>query len=130
MGASIVLADDEADLRAVYSTCLREAGYEVWEASDGREAVGLVVDQRPALLLLDIWMPILNGFEVLEQLRGVPDCVTLKVVMLSNLSDADSRLEGFSVGVADYWVKGLPLSELISRVGKILAPTGPLHDTP
>lgn len=125
MPKSIVLADDEADLRAVYGACLREAGYDVLEASDGREAVRLVVDRRPDLLLLDVWMPVLNGFEVLEQLRGVPECVTLKVVMLSNLSDSDSRLEGFSVGVADYWVKGLPLLELVSRVASILASAAP-----
>jgi CheY-like chemotaxis protein len=121
VGATIVLADDEPDLRAVYSACLRDAGYEVWEASDGREAVALVVDRRPALLLLDVWMPILNGFEVLEQLRGDPFTSTLKIVILSNVGDSDTRLESFSVGVADYWVKGLSLADLCDRVGRVLA---------
>ncbi len=121
VGATIVLADDEPDLRAVYSTCLRDAGYEVWEAADGREAVALVVGRRPALLLLDVWMPILNGFEVLEQLRDDPFTSTLKVVMLSNLGDSDTRLESFSAGVSDYWVKGLSLADLCDRVGRVLA---------
>jgi CheY-like chemotaxis protein len=125
VGAVIVLADDEADLRTVYATCLREAGYEVCEAADGREAVVLVTAHRPALLLLDVWMPVLNGFEVLDQLRSDPFTTTLKVVMLSNLADSDTRLEGFSVGVADYWVKGLSLADLSERVRRLLTDPEP-----
>ncbi len=87
----------------------------------GRKLLILVVDRRPDLLILDVWMPKLNGFEVLERLRADPDSSNLKVVMLSNLGDSDTRLEGYSVGVADYWVKGLSLAELQERVGQILA---------
>src|ERR1700743_2556148 len=116
MGAIIVLADDEPELRAIYSTCLRDAGHEVWEAGDGLEAIALVAAHRPALLILDVWMPSLNGFEVLDRLRHAPLATSLKVVMLSNLGDSDPRLEGFSVGVADYWLKGLSLSDLLARV--------------
>lgn len=121
MGAIIVLADDEPDLRAIYSHTLRDAGYEVWEAGDGREAIALVLQKHPALLLLDVWMPNLNGFEVLEQLRRGPLTTNLKVVVLSNLGDSDTRLESFSVGVADYWLKGLALAELRDRVAVLLA---------
>jgi len=121
MGVHIVLADDEPDLRAIYSTCLRAAGHQVWEACDGEEAIVLVIHRKPALLILDVWMPKLNGFEVLERLRDEPDSSNLKVVMLSNLGDSDTRLESFSVGVADYWVKGLSLTELQERVERVLA---------
>jgi DNA-binding response OmpR family regulator len=121
VGAIIVLADDDCELRAIYATCLRAAGHEVWEAADGREAVALVAEHRPALLILDVWMPNYNGFEVLERLRLDRCTSSLKVVMLSNLADSDTRLEGFSVGVADYWVKGLSLAELQSRVGQLVA---------
>lgn len=121
MTAQIVLAEDERDLRAVYAACLRTAGYVVWEAADGQEAVTLVVAHRPALLILDVWMPVLNGFEVLEQIRSDPFATTLKVAMLSNLGDSDTRLECFAVGVADYWVKGLSLTELSQRVRDLLA---------
>src|SRR4051812_43639265 len=105
MGAIIVLADDEPELRAIYATCLRAAGHEVWEACDGLEAIALVAEHGPALLILDVWMPNLNGFEVLERLRYEPHPANLKVAMLSNLGDSDTQLEGFSVGVADYWMK-------------------------
>ena len=121
MGAVIVLADDEPELRAIYSACLRAAGHVVWEAGDGEEAIRLVLTRRPSLLILDVWMPRVNGFEVLERLRQEAHSANLRVVMLSNLGDSDTRLEGFAVGVADYWIKGLSLAELQRRVDRVMA---------
>ncbi len=68
MEATIVLAEDDADLRVLCAQWLRRAGHRVWEAADGAEALSAVMAHRPDLLLLDIWMPILNGLEVLEHL--------------------------------------------------------------
>ena len=62
VAATIVLAEDDPDLRAIYAQCLREAGHVVWEAADGAQALALVRITSPELLLLDIWMPILNGW--------------------------------------------------------------------
>jgi DNA-binding response OmpR family regulator len=121
MGVVIVLADDEPELRAIYSACLRAAGHVVWEAGDGEEAIRLVIARRPSLLILDVWMPKVNGFEVLERLRQESHSANLRVVMLSNLGDSDTRLEGFAVGVADYWIKGLSLAELQRRVERLMA---------
>ncbi len=120
MGSIIVLADDEAELRDVYATILRRDGHDVLEAADGREAIDLVLKHCPDLLVLDIWMPVVNGFEVIEKLRGNPCTNTLKVVLLSNLGDADTRLEAFSAGAVDYWVKGLSLNDLSDRVRRLL----------
>jgi DNA-binding response OmpR family regulator len=120
MGSIVVVAEDEEDLRVVYGTALREAGYHVWEVADGAQALQAIREHRPDLLLLDIWMPILDGFEVLEAMRHDPISAGVKVVMLSCADDADCRLEAFSAGVADYWVKGLSLDELRQRVGRIL----------
>ncbi len=120
MGAIIVVADDEEDLRTLYGATLREAGYMVWEAADGAETLNAVREHRPDLLLLDVWMPVLNGFEVVEAMRHDPISGGVKVVMLSCVDDADSRLEGFSAGVTDYWIKGLSLAELCQRVGRVL----------
>jgi DNA-binding response OmpR family regulator len=119
--ASIVLADDDEDLRAVYAPCLRASGYTVWEASGGSEAIDLVRRHRPALLILDVWMPHVSGFEVLEQLRHDPASSGLKVMMLSNLVDGDTRLECFEMGAVEYVVKGLSLVELRARVAGLLA---------
>src|SRR5262245_42102909 len=126
---TIVLAEDEDGLRAVLAECLRREGHIVWEACDGGEAVRQVQAHTPALLLLDIWMPVLNGLEVLEHLGRSPEAVGTKVVVLSQLDDADTRLEGFALGVDDYWTKDFSLVELCARIQRIvgLAPIPPVH---
>ncbi|WP_422930381.1 response regulator [Singulisphaera sp. PoT] len=120
MRSRIVLADDESDLRLVYGSYLRAIGYEVFEAENGEDAVKLVLEAEPSLLLLDVWMPKLNGFEVLERLRHEPRAINVKVVMLSNIGDSDTRLEGFAVGVTDYWLKTASLKELQARLTALL----------
>ena len=128
MGAIIVLADDEPDLRSVYAAFLRNQGFDVHEACDGLQALEQVDALRPDLLLLDVWMPLLNGLEVVERLRHDPHSGQMRVVMLSNLGDSDTRLEGFSAGVSDYWVKGLSLAELFRRVERLLSEPPPTCD--
>ena len=119
--ATIVLADDDADLCAVYAPFLRAAGHEVWEAADGQEAVEAVQSRRPDLLLLDVWMPHLNGFEVLDRLRHDPAAARLKIVMLSSVVDADSRLESFGCGAVEFLVKGRSLVDLLAKIESLLA---------
>jgi DNA-binding response OmpR family regulator len=119
--ATIVLADDDADLRALYADCLRRDGHVVLEAADGGEALKLVRDHTPELLLLDVWMPILNGLEVLERLGQSSSAIGLKVVILSHLCDADTRLEGFALGADDYWTKDLSLVDLCSGIQDVMS---------
>lgn len=116
----IVLADDDEDLRALYAAALRSAGHTVQEAEDGPSAVQAVRQFRPDLMLLDIWMPRLNGFEVLDELRHDPAGARLVIVVLSNLAEAEARLEAFASGASAYLVKGQPLPELLVRVQKAL----------
>jgi DNA-binding response OmpR family regulator len=122
--ATVLLADDDADLRAVYSTCLRAAGYGLVEAADGREAIAQVRANRPDVLLLDLWMPGLSGFEVLDALRHEPAAARTKVIILSSQSDADARLEAFGGGAVDYLVKGVSLAELLGRIRQTLDEPG------
>jgi CheY-like chemotaxis protein len=120
VAATLILADDDADLRAVYAPWLRAAGHTVHEAADGREAIELVRTHRPALLLLDLWMPVLSGFEVLEALRHDPAAARMRVIILSNLSDAETRLEAFGSGAVAYLVKGTPLLVLRDHIERTL----------
>ena len=117
---TVVVAEDDADLRRLYAESLRGAGYVVWEAGDGAEALSLVRAHAPDLLLLDIWMPVLNGIEVLEQLDGAPEAMRLKIVVLSQIHDADTQLEGFALGVDEYWTKDLSLADLPERIGRLM----------
>jgi DNA-binding response OmpR family regulator len=114
--ATIVLADDDGDLREVYSTFLKAAGHTVYEAIDGRQALEVVRRIRPEILLLDIWMPALNGFEVLETLRHDAAGLRLKIIVVSSLGDADSRLEAFEAGATAYLVKGRALTEVLKFI--------------
>lgn len=122
--ATIVLADDCDDLRVVYGTCLRARGHQVHEAADGLQAVETVRRVHPDLLLLDIWMPNGNGFDVLNELRFDGAAGRMRVAMLSVLSDGDTQLEAFGGGATEYLVKGLSLADLADRVEALLAGSG------
>lgn len=119
--ARIVLADDHDELRALYATTLRIAGHDVHEARDGEEAVESVRHSAADLLILDLWMPKCNGFEVLERLRDEPAASHLAVAMLSAMGEGDTQLECFSLGALEYWVKGMSLFDLRDKVEHLLA---------
>ncbi|MFI5457109.1 MAG: PleD family two-component system response regulator [Isosphaerales bacterium] len=123
VSATIVLAEVDADLRTLHAESLRGAGHAVWEAADGAEALSLVRAHAPGLLLVDIWMPVLNGLEILEHLGKAPEAVGLKIVLLSHLDDADTHLEGFAKGVDDYWTKDLSEVDLRERIERLMRPT-------
>jgi DNA-binding response OmpR family regulator len=123
--ALLVVADDDDDLRDVYAVALRSVGHDVREACDGAKALEAVRLYRPSLMLLDLWMPGVTGFDVLEALRFDPAGISLKIVVVSNLGDADSRLGAFEAGATAYMVKGQSISELIGLVSRTLSET---HD--
>ena len=104
----------------MHLACARRGIRFLRRATAGRRLARTVRAERPAALILDLWMPALNGFEVLEQLRYDPCASGLKVVVLSNMSDADSRLESFGAGAVSYLVKGIALTDLIAEIGRIL----------
>ncbi len=121
--AIIVLAEDEDDLRAIYAAYLRSSGFEVHEATNGVEALELIRTRHPDLLLLDLWMPLLNGFGVLKALRHDGASGHTRVVVLSCQSDADARLECFGEGAVDFLVKGMPLADLVTHLRRSLEPS-------
>ncbi len=118
--ATIVVADDDADFRDVYATLLRTSGHVVLEAADGIETLDLVRLHRPDLLFLDLWMPALTGFDVLDKLRYDVAGVRLPIVVVSNLGDADSKLEAFEAGATEYLVKGRALADVLQLVEQLL----------
>ena len=108
--AKILIADDEASLRDALGIILRQVGYEVRMATDGAQAVELFMRERPDLVVLDVMMPRLSGFEVCEALRAISPDVPL--LMLSAKGAVDDRRNGLRAGADDYVVKPFDDEEL------------------
>ncbi|QDV34280.1 response regulator [Tautonia plasticadhaerens] len=113
---SIVLADDDADLRLVAAGRLRASGMTVWEACDGAEALRLVREHRPTVLVLDLWMPGVDGLQVLDALRFDPVASRLAVVVLTGDGEADGRLLALAGGAASILLKGGSIDALVGEV--------------
>ena len=118
----ILLAEDDRFLRRAEEAALKRAGFVVLAAADGEEALRMAIAEKPDLVLLDLIMPKLQGFEVLKALKADPGTATIPVVVLSNLGqdgDVQRALEG---GAVAYLVKAnLSLDELVSRARETLA---------
>ena len=89
--SKILVADDDPDIRALLFYLLEDAGHEVSEAANGRSAVHQVQQEVPDLVLLDVLMPIMDGIQVLKQLRDNPETKSLPVVMLTDFSILDEQ---------------------------------------
>jgi len=114
---TIVLADDEAFIALAYQEGLERAGFTVVVAHDGEEAVAKTRKTMPDLVLLDLIMPKMNGFEVLKALKADAKTKNLKVVILSNLSQHSDENEARKAGAVDFMVKAdHSLKEVVERV--------------
>ncbi len=118
-GARVLVADDNADLRQ-YLVNLLQPYYQVEAVVDGQAALEAIRRRRPALLLSDVMMPRLDGFELLEALRVDPHHCTLPVILLSARAGEESRLEGLHSGADDYLVKPFTARELLARVAALI----------
>jgi PAS domain S-box-containing protein len=113
--ARIVIADDNADMRA-YITRLLNATYEVEAVGDGQEAMAAVLRKCPDLVLSDVMMPVMNGMQLLGELRKNPATATIPVIMLSARAGDESFLEGLETGADDYVIKPFSAAQLLARV--------------
>lgn len=118
---TIVLADDEQFIRAAYKDGLERAGYTVVTAENGEEAVAAVEKSNPDLLLLDLIMPKLNGFDTLKKIKADEKHKDLKVVILTNLSQDTDKEEVTSQGALDFVVKSdYSMQEIVDKVAGYL----------
>jgi two-component system, OmpR family, phosphate regulon response regulator PhoB len=116
----VLVVDDEPDIVALVAYHLVKAGYRVSTASTGPDAVAQARQERPALVVLDLMLPGMSGFEVLEQLRAEASTREVAVLMLTARKDEPDRIKGLSLGADDYLTKPFSPQELILRVGAIL----------
>jgi DNA-binding response OmpR family regulator len=117
----ILIADDDADVRRLIGALLERAGYSVLEAPDGREALKLLYARHPALVVLDVKMPRLDGWQVLERIREVSD---VPVLMLTTQGEELDRVRGLQAGADDYVPKPFGRQELLARVEALLRRAG------
>jgi DNA-binding response OmpR family regulator len=121
----ILVAEDNPDLQSLLRHALESDGYVVHVAADGQEALERYDELSPDLLVLDIMMPRLSGFEVLRELRGdAARRQDVPVLVLTARSGEDDVLTGFELGVADYLTKPFVIGELRARVRALLARRG------
>jgi two-component system phosphate regulon response regulator PhoB len=120
MARHVLVVDDEPDITALVAYHLAKAGYQVSTAANGPEAIRMAEEQAPDLVVLDLMLPGLSGYEVLEALRRQPRTQDVGVVLLTARRDETDRIKGLSLGADDYLVKPFAPQELILRVGAVL----------
>jgi signal transduction histidine kinase len=117
---SILIVDDDDMLRAIMRAELEEEGYAVVEAADGKEALDLCADLHPDLLIVDVVMPRMNGFELCQALRSQPRTAFVPILMATGLDDGASIARAYDVGATDFIAKPLAWVVLIHRVRYML----------
>lgn len=116
MGEKVLVVDDDQDITRFIDVNLAAQGFEVHTAADGVEAVERALEIRPALALVDVMMPRMDGFQVVERLRGDPRTAGLTIIMLTARALTADKLLGLSAGADDYLLKPFDPLELIARV--------------
>ncbi|WP_260294615.1 response regulator [Sedimenticola hydrogenitrophicus] len=123
MSQHILIVDDEKNIAISVDYLLRREGYEVSVAHDGEEGLRRIRDDRPDLVLLDIMMPKLNGFEVCEAVRQDPELAGVRIVMLTAKGRDAEKEKGLALGADAYITKPFATRELVSQVKALLQPT-------
>jgi two-component system, OmpR family, alkaline phosphatase synthesis response regulator PhoP len=119
-GKRIVLIEDNEDLANIVQYRLKREGFQVTCRGDGVSGLEEVRAQKPDLVILDIFLPRMNGFEVLQNLKQDEQTKPIPVVMLTALSQEENVVKGFELGAADYLIKPLRPHELVIRINKLL----------
>ena len=118
--ARILVVDDDADSLEIVRTYLESRGYRVTTAADGKEALAMLEDARPDLVLLDVMMPGIDGWEVARTIKDHPEFSATRVVMLPARSDFTYKQRGLRAGADDYIVKPMRLEDLGRKVERNL----------
>lgn len=128
MAKQILVVEDEHPVARLIEVNLESAGYEVRVAANGAEALAALAEELPALMVLDVVMPQLDGFEVLRHLKSDPETADLPVVMLTARSDEQSIFQGWAEGVHCYMTKPFDPRDLLLLVERMLAEDDYLGD--
>ncbi|HEX8390178.1 MAG TPA: response regulator [Candidatus Saccharimonadales bacterium] len=118
----ILLVEDDESLASVYQTRFEAEGFQVRHVASGEDALPVAIDYRPDLILLDVMIPGIGGFDVLDLIRTTPQTMSTRVIMLSALSQPKDKARAESLGVDDYLVKSqVVISDVVARIRRVLA---------
>jgi two-component system phosphate regulon response regulator PhoB len=116
----ILVVDDEPDITALVAYHLAKAGYRVSTASTGADAVRAAREERPDVVVLDLMLPSMSGYEVLQELRRMDETRDIGVILLTSRREEGDRIKGLSLGADDYLTKPFSPAELALRIGALL----------
>ena len=121
MPKKVLIVDDEPNIVLSVEFLMKREGYDVMTAADGQEALDMLEDAKPDLMILDVMMPRKNGFEVCEAVRSHPKFGSLPILMLTAKGREAEMKKGLSLGADAYVTKPFSTHDLIDRVGRLLA---------
>jgi two-component system phosphate regulon response regulator PhoB len=116
----VLVVDDEPDITALVAYHLAKAGYRVSTAANGRDALNAASEERPDVVVLDVMLPGVGGYDVLSELRRRPETRDVGVILLTARRDEPDRIQGLSLGADDYLTKPFSPAELVLRVQALL----------
>lgn len=119
--SKVMIVEDDDSLREIYGIRLAAEGYAVVSARDGEEALAVAVKERPDLIISDVMMPKISGFDMLDILRSTPETANIKVIMMTALSSDDQRDRGENLGADRYLVKSqVGIEDVVNVVHEVL----------
>jgi putative two-component system response regulator len=120
MSKKILIVDDESSARTALEMLLRREGFEVQDASDGASALATCASLRPDLILLDVLMPGMDGFEVCRRIKAQSETRLTPVVLITGLSNTEDRIKGINAGADDFLSKPIDVNELLARTRSLI----------
>ena len=119
--SKVMVVEDDASLREIYGIRIAAEGYDVVSAGDGEEALAVAVREKPDLILADIMMPKISGFDMLDILRATPETANIHVVMMTALSGEEQRQRGERLGADRYLVKSqVGIEDVVKVIHEVL----------
>src|SRR5574344_1096473 len=129
--AKILLVEDDQSLREIYSIRLTAEGYEIISAGDGEAALAVAVKEKPDLIISDVMMPKISGFDMLDILRSTPETKNVRIIMMTALSSEDQRKRGEALGANRYLVKSqVGIEDVVNTVHDVLGDGKNIAGTP
>lgn len=123
-----MLVEDDKSLREIYGVRLLAEGYDIVSAGDGEEALAMAIKERPQLIVSDVMMPKISGFDMLDIIRSTTETKDIKVIMMTALSSEDQRSRGESLGADRYLVKSqVGIEDVVRVVHEVLDDAGSVH---